>query len=284
MSIEKSRMFLGFLLVVVIAGGVLGYSHLSRESAGARKILDIEMPMEQAMREVEVSIWETANAIYYYLVYPSVTSLEEYKSQLKDVEKFKTIYKHLIDTDEETKMVAKFENMWADSVSKAGELVELRDRMTELVDETWDTVHTADDIIGYKIQASFVKGVPELLEKEKNISEVNESIWEVFSAHGYYLYKHSEKAKKEFTEQLVNVDEYWGNYKKLTLTAVEEPYIEEFESSWKHAVELMKECQMLSDELREKELVFWETVHGTDDVVDFEIQEQMKKRIRTAGK
>ncbi|MCP4650488.1 MAG: hypothetical protein GY853_10470 [PVC group bacterium] len=281
---DKKTGFLVGLLFVVIVGGVVAYLNISRKKGEIGKVLAVEMPMEQSVREVEVSIWETSNAIFYYMSKPSKTALEEYKKQIIDVEEFMAKYNNLINTDEEKQMVIKVEKMWADSVSKAEELIKLRDKMTELKETTWDTVHEVDDVIDYKIQPAFVEELPDLLEKEKCVREVEASIWESINAVGFYMLNRSDKAKREFLAQLEDVNEFWEEYKNLNLTSAEKPHIKELEGLWSRAVELMKECNAISDEVVQKELDYWESVHAVDDVVDFEIQEYLKKRIKNRRK
>ena len=279
MAMDRFKLILVVLLVVIIGGGILGYLAISKERAKLDKILKIELPMEQAVREIEVSIWETANAIFYYMVEPSATSMEEYKKQLKDVEKFMIKYKALIDTEQEKKMATKFEKMWANSVSKAEELIRLRNKMTKLQKKTWDSVHEADDVIDYKIQTAFVEGLPDLIEKEKAVREVEASIWEVINAVNYYSHGQFEKTTREFPAHLADVNEFWGRYRKLNITSAEEPHLKEFEDTWNRSVELVNESYALADELTGKYLAFWESVHEADDVIDFEIQEYLKERI-----
>ena len=283
MADKKTGILVGLLFVVIVVG-VVGYLNISKEKGEISKVLTVEMPMEQSIREVEVSIWETANAIFYYMVKPSKIALEEYKKQVKDVEKFMVKYKKLIDTDEEKQMVINVDKMWSDSVFKAEELIKLRDKITGAEEAAWDAVHEVDDIIDYKIQAAFVEGIPDLIEKEKAVREIEVSIWEAVNATNFYLYKRSDKAKKEFPNQLDDVNEFWGKYKKLNITSTEKPHIKEFEDLWNRAVELMKECNVLADELEQKELAFWESIHAADDVIDFEIQEYLKKRIEKRTK
>jgi len=94
--------------------------------------------MEQTIREVEVSVWETSNAVFYYMTDPSEISLQEYKKQQKDVDKFYKKYIALIDTDHEKKMAAKFSKMWAGTLLKAEELIKLRNSIAELNKNRWD--------------------------------------------------------------------------------------------------------------------------------------------------
>ena len=151
MGINNYKIIVAVLVVVIVAGGIFGYSAINKNKTSVRKIVDVELPMEQAVREVEVSIWETANSIFYYMIEPSAISLEEYKKQLIDVENFMAKYNALVDTEQEKQMAAKFQNMWTDSVAKAEELIKLRDKMRELHEKAWDATHEADDIIDYKV-------------------------------------------------------------------------------------------------------------------------------------
>jgi hypothetical protein len=281
---NKKTSVLAGLLIVVIIVGIFGYYIISREKSRIAKVIEIEVQMEQLVRELEVSVWETANAVFYYLVEPSKTAAEEYKKQLGDVKDFTAKYKNLIDSDEENQMLAKFERLWSDSVSRARRLIELRDEMAEVAEETWDAVHEVDDIIDYKIQPAFVEGIPDLIEKEKAVREVEASIWEAVNATHLYMNERSDKARREFLIQLDNVNEFWENYKKLNRTSAEEPHIREFENLWSDAVVLMKKYISLADELKDKELAFWESIHAADDVVDFEIQTHLNKRIKKVTK
>lgn len=275
---DKTTGILVGLLILVIGVGIFGYLTISRGKDAADKIIEVEMPMEQTIREVEVSIWETANAVFYYMIEPSKIALEEYKKQLKDVEKFMTEYKNLIDTDEEKQMVAKFEKMWSDTVSKAEELIKLYDKILKTEENAWDAAQDVDNIIDYKIDPALLEGIPDILEKDKLIGEIEESVWEAANAVNFYLLKRSDKAKREFPKQLEDVGDMLEKYKKLNLTPTEESHVKEFEDLWSRAVRLMKECLALADVLKEKKLALWESVHAADDVIDFDIQEYMKKR------
>lgn len=283
MKNNKYKIVSAVLLITVIAVG-LRYFAVSKEVDAAKKVVAVELPMEQAVREVEVSVWETANSIFYYMVEPSAISLEEYKKQLKDVENFMAKYDALVDTEQEKQMVAKFQNMWTDSVTKAEELIKLCDKMEELHEKAWDAVHKTDDVINYKIKVAFVEGLPDLMEKEKAMCEMMYSIWEAISATHYYIHRQFDTPHREYRHQLEDVTEFWGKYKSLNITPAEEAVIKEFDDNWDLSVKLMNECHSLADELGQKYLAFWESVHAADDVIDFEIQECLKKRIEKTTK
>jgi hypothetical protein len=121
--------------------------------------------------------------------------------------------------------------------------------------------------------------LPDLIEKEKAVREVEASIWEVINATNYYSHGQFQKTTREFPAHLADVKEFWGRYRKLNLTSAEEPHIKEFEAVWNRSLELVNESYALADELTGKYLAFWESVHEADDVIDFEIQEHLKKRL-----
>ena len=268
------------ILLMLIIGGIIGCFVRSGQKEDDR-IFKVNLLMEQAIREVEVSIWETANAIYYYMTDPTLTSLKEYKKQLLDVEEYLKKYKILIHTEKEKKMVTQFEKVWADSILKSQELLKLREKMDKLQENAWDKIGDVDDIIDYKIQAAFVKGLPDLIKKERFVREVEVSIWEAINATNYYIHKQLDQPKRKFFSQLKDVDESWKSYKKLEITGHEKLLIKEFEVLWDSAVKAMKECHTLADLLRKKYLSYWKSVHEADDVIDFEIQAFLKKRLET---
>ena len=276
---KKTSFFIGLLTAVIIVS-ILGFYIVAREKNRIAKEMKIELQVEHLVREIEVSVWETANAVFYYLVKPSKTAAEEYRKQLGDVKDFTAQYKNMIVSEEEKQMLAKFEQLWSDTVFRSDRLIELRDEIAGLTEEVWNALHKIDDVIDYKIQPAFVEGIPQLVEKEKAVREVEVGIWEAANATTLYLIERSEKAERKLLHQVNNVNGFWSIYKKLYRSSAQESHIKEFENSWSKAVNLMKKCITLAAELKDKELEYWEAVHATDDVVDFKIQIHLKKRIK----
>ncbi len=283
MKKNMTREIITVLLTVIIGLGIWEYRTVNKTNQEIIKVLNIDMPMEQAIREVEVSIWKTSNALFYYMTDPSHTSLVEYTKQLEDVEEFMNKYETLVDTEQDKNTVKKFMNIWTDVTSKAEELIKLRDLMTDLQEKAWDEINDVDGVIDYKIQVAFVEGIPDQIEKEKSVREVEVSIWEAINATNYLIHRQFDKPDREYPLQLEDVDKYWNKYKKLELTSIERSHIEEFEDKWGKAKVSMDRCLKLAKKLKEQYMTFWMSVHKADDVIDFEIQESLKDRTANRG-
>ena len=278
---DKIKFSLAIFCLLLI-GGVLLFS-LTRKSKGtaiAEDLLGKDLPMEQAIREVEVSIWEVSTAILDYGIDPTLKSLNEYKKKIKDVVQFMTKYKTLEDSDDAKKLTEKFDTAWTNIIGVAENFIETRTKMEELQKEAWDIVHIADDIIDYKIQPAFAKKLPDLLEKEKSIREVEVSIWEANNAVNYFMARHADRAKKEYEKQLKDVDIFWKKYQKLHISTVEKINSKNFWMEWEKAVKVMNKAIELSQQLKKLKIQLLREIHAIDNVVDFGIQELLKERIR----
>ncbi|MBL4818089.1 MAG: hypothetical protein JKY15_02490 [Deltaproteobacteria bacterium] len=274
-------MSLAIFCLLLIGGGLFFYlTGKSKATAIAEELLSKDLPMEQAIREIEVSIWEVAEALLDYGMDPTLKSLNEYKNKLKDVDQFMTQYEALIESDDAKKLVEKFNTGWTRIVAVAESFIKARTRMENLQKKAWDIVHIADDIIDYKIQPAFVKGLPDLLRKEKSIREVEVSIWEANNAVNYFMARQVDRAKKEYEKQLEDVDVFWNKYQKLNISTVEKINAKGFWKEWEKAVKIMNEAIELSEQLKENRILLIREIHAIDDVVDFEIQELLKQRIR----
>jgi len=269
-------LFLSFIVIIL----AINYFIIRQEQSKSNRLLNIEIPMEQAIREIEVSIWEVGNAISYHIVTPSAMSLEEYKKQLKDVKEFLTKYKKLIETDQEKEMTAKFELKWAKTISIAEELIKLRDIISDLQEKGWNSIDNLDDLLDYKVQPSLVKGTKDQQKKRIISGELEESIWEILSSIYFYNLKQSDEAKREYPEQITEVNDMLKQYKKLNITSAEIININEFEKTWNNSKPLFDKLYLHTDEIQKKYLDFWESLHEVDDVIDFEIQEYLKDRIK----
>ena len=58
------------LITALVIGVGIGSFQLGAGNLDSRALMSKNLLKEQAMREVEVSIWETANAIFFYLTEP----------------------------------------------------------------------------------------------------------------------------------------------------------------------------------------------------------------------
>ncbi len=101
------RKYIIFILLLIGTGFGAFFFGKNTGAEKAQSLLAQELPMEHAIRGVEVSVWKTSNALYYYMVRLSKTSLEEYRHQLADVNEFMTKYKNLLETDEEKAVAPK---------------------------------------------------------------------------------------------------------------------------------------------------------------------------------
>lgn len=268
-------------MITVVMTFILALQLTACSDADAKiESLKIALEKEQSVREIEVSIWETASAVYFYLVYPSKMSLEEYKKQLADVKKFHSIYMELITEEEERQLAVKFADQWETVTASADELIQLRDRLDLQRQEAQHNVNATDDVIDFKIQSAFFTGVPQLHEKEKAVREIEVSLWEAINASFYYVASGSTEAKKEFSTQLEDIAEYWSQYNKLQLSSAEKPHIKTFDNSWKRSRDNLQHSIQLADELSNKFKQFWEEVHEVDDVIDFDIQQYLAEDIK----
>jgi len=109
MKIRK-KLYLSFLGIALFVG-VVGYISifLSIQISGLRSI---ELPMEQNLREVEVSIWEMIHAADSYRFTGNKSYEELYHMHIGDVEEFLPAYQALTDTDEEKKYIEEFSILW----------------------------------------------------------------------------------------------------------------------------------------------------------------------------
>ena len=272
------KFIISILLLIGVGSGAFFFGK-NKGAEKAKSLLEQELPMDRALGEIEEGIMGASNALFYYMVHPSKTSQEDYKHYLAEVNEFMSKYKKLIETDEERAVAKKFDNSWKQVMSKAEALLQARDEFQETQEKAWDRVHEADDVIDYKLQLAFVPGSPNLLKKEKAIREIEVSLWEALNATNYYVYRQFDKPEREYPKQIDDVKELWRTYKNLKLTPPEKSHVAEFEVSWKKAVDLMNKLYTDAEQLTEAQSVFWEAVHKTEGIVDFEFQRHPAKRI-----
>jgi len=253
--------------------GYVGLTSAKQTTASYRLLLEKEL----ALRQVEVSIWEAANAVYYFVRDPSELPKQEYSKQLKDVEEYIKKCQTSITSERGKKALGEFLLRWGDCVARSDEIFRLRREQVSAGRHAWDRIHAADDVIDYQLQASFVNGVPQVIEREKAIREVEVSLWEALNATNYYSTQQLEVARTEYVAQLKDVEQFIAKFKALAPTPDETKHLNEFLLCWKAAKVSMNRTNEISVLLRAKQLGYWRSVHAADDVIDFKLQPSLNE-------
>ena len=265
------------LITALVIGVGIGSFQLGAGNLDSRALMSKNLLKEQAMREVEVSIWETANAIFFYLTEPQESALEEYRLQLEDVEAFLAEFEALVETEVEKNRMVQFRSMWRGVRIKAENLIRLRDGLTRVQEEAWDRVQEIEDILTYQIQPALATVEIGRREKNRAIKEIQVGAWEALTAVSVLVDRRFDKAERVFSDQVKGVEGKWAQYKKTPLNQAEFSHLEEFDEAWSEAVNAMGETFAYAGALRQNIREFWGSVHVGDDFIDFEIQINLNK-------
>ena len=52
---------------------------------------------------------------------------------------------------------------------------------------------------------------------------------------------------------------------------------------WHRSAQSMRQCVSLADQIQKKRTAFWNAVHEADDIIDFQIQIHLGKRLKNVG-
>ena len=303
MKIRK-KLYLSFLGIALFVG-VVGYISifLSIQISGLRSI---ELPMEQNLREVEVSIWEMIHAADSYRFTGNKSYEELYHMHIGDVEEFLPAYQALTDTDEEKKYIEEFSILWEEAKMAGSKMIELTREQKAAEEKFFINVDEADDVLDYAIQSKWSTEDSNLLAKERAVREVEVSIWEAIHAAQQYLglaenikrgeqkyiglevdaAKAAAKAslvKGDFNilmeKQFEDVEEFLTKYKNLPLEDFENSAIQEFEDFWQQAIAAGREVVSLNKQAQEQFHTLYEKVDKADDVLDLKMQVFIQERI-----
>lgn len=280
------RLVIGFSVVALLVGVVASLS--VSLSGQVWKLRSVELPMEQNLREVEVSVWGAIHAADAFLASADPHYLELYHRQVGDVDRFYPKYLALTDTPEERKFSEEFSLLWGQAKDAGDKMLEQVAGRKEAEDRFFQYVDKADDVIDFKIQTKLSSSDPHVLAKERAVREVEVSIWEAIHAAAQYtgLSPNISKAGHAqgtfaalMEKQFKDVDEFWPRYKALATSEDEKKAIKEFEGLWAKAVAAGREVVSLHDQARSQFDLLYNRVDRADYVIDFKMQEYIQKRV-----
>ena len=299
-----NKIILGFsgILLCVLIVGYFNVMHTKQISGLTR----IELPMEQNLREVEVSLWETIHAANAFRVTGQEYYKDLYYKRIGDVNDFFEKYQGLTDTDEENMYIEKFNILWGKAQFAGNLLIELTEKQKKSEEDFFINVDEADDVLDFGVQMKWSPDDPNILAKEQAVREIEVSIWEAIHAgqqyvglagdivrgEQRYLGQQIEVAKagakaslvkgdfKDLMErQFEDVAEFLAKYKALPLQTFENIAIQEFLGFWDKAVIAGRDVTSLYDQAEEQLNILFEKVDKADDIVDSKMQAFIQKRI-----
>lgn len=278
---NKLTVILVVLLFISVIFAIRQVSEKERARAEVERLKSTELLKEEALREIEVTVWETCNAVMYYLNRPSEISSNEFESQIQDMEMLRPLYKSHLESPERKQTFAEFEEMWADAQSRGRELVRLRDEMGSKLSVAMEAVRAADDVIDFKILSTLESAARTAGDARRSkirlITEIEEGLWEASNSVVNFASDGGEVARRqEFDKQVAEIEKEFGEYASLSLSVVEQAHLEELKSSWENARELLTSTLQLHGVISSKTLDFWEVVHASDDIIDFKLQAPLR--------
>ena len=299
-----NKIILGFsgILLCVLIVGYFNVMHTKQISGLTR----IELPMEQNLREVEVSLWETIHAANAFRVTGQEYYKDLYYKRIGDVNDFFEKYQGLTDTDEENMYIEKFNILWGKAQFAGNLLIELTEKQKKSEEDFFINVDEADDVLDFGVQMKWSPDDPNILAKEQAVREIEVSIWEAIHAgqqyvglagdivrgEQRYLGQQIEVAKagakaslvkgdfKDLMEkQFEDVAEFLAKYKALPLQTFENIALQRFLGFWDKAVIAGRDVTSLYDQAEEQLNILFEKVDKADDIVDSKMQAFIQKRI-----
>ena len=275
--------FLAVAMLVAIVGWV-GISSVNR----IKGLRDVEIPIEQNLKGVEVNIWETIHAADAFRLTGDPFYAELYKTQISDVSEFYSKYVELTTSAEEQTFIEEFNKLWEEAKVAGEKMIALTREEQKTEGDLFQYIRKTDDIIHFEIKAKWSRNDPYLLAKESVLSEIEESLWKTIHAAIQYKTKktatttvgHDEETFKEIMyRQFDNIEENWTKYKALASSAWEKKAISNFDVLWSDSVEAAKKLVELNEEAAKQSNILYEKVDRTNQVIHFKMENFIQKRI-----
>jgi CHASE3 domain sensor protein len=282
---------LAYFGIIALLVGVVGYMGFDVANQ-VSELGNTELPMEQNLREVEVSVWEMIHAANSFRLTGEDSYEGLYNRQVNDVEEFFPKYVELTDTREEQGYISEFNYFWNNAKEDGNAMIESTKKQREKELEFFNKVDDADDVIDTKLQTLSLS-----LEQEQNLREVEVSVWEAIHAVEQFTSISGKAAaaaaaaaaeietlygKETFEDiyerQKDDVANFWAEFKANPPVGASSAIVE-FDELWEEAVLAGDEVIRLNDDAEDKFVSLFNNIDKADEVIDFKMQEFIRQRI-----
>ena len=275
----SSQLIVAYLAIATLVALVAGVSiKLSGQIWLLRRI---ELPMEQSLREVEVSAWETIHAADAFAISGDSAYLDLYRRQLADVDRYFASYERLCDAPVEAEFTAEFRKHWSEAKQHGDRLISAAIRQRDQESKLVAITHAVTKVLAGGWPSTTFADARDLQTLEA-LSRVQVGVWQVLHAFTEHLAPGAKGSSAALSEQVLSqTEQAWESFVALADSDAERRLIQEVERVSGGARAGLERSIQLREEVKSHFASLYQSVDKADDVIDYKMQTFIDSRVQS---
>lgn len=269
---DKLLLGFGFLILLLALSAYISYQQTTYINQDVHRIVYVAMPLEEAVLEMEISVWETAIEVLNYVRDPDTDTKESVSVSATNFERTAAEYRWMAETDEQEELGKKVTALYIEFKQSGDQIMTLADQQAIELQILKESVENIEELIDEKLKISIDRAVLRADKKLESALGMENNIEVYIAAIEGYLDSQDPVLLEEISDAEAEFERFETKYRETNPSAEETRLIIKIDENFKKVKKTGVEVIILTDNLYELLDQFEEDLEKIDSMLEEEIQ------------
>jgi len=269
---DKLMLGFGFLILLLALSAYISYQQTTYINQDVHRIVYVAMPLEEAVLEMEISVWETAIGVLNYIRDPDTDTKESVSVSAANFERIAAEYRWMAETGKQEKLGKEVTTLYIEFKQLGDQIMTLADQQATELLILRESIKDIEELIDEKLKISINRAVLRADMKLESALGMENNIEEYMAAIEDYLDSQDPALLEETSDAEVEFERFLNLYRETNPSTEETHLIIQIDENFRKAKKAGNEVIILTDNLNELLDQFEEDLEEIDNVLEDEIQ------------
>ena len=269
---DKLMLGFGFLILLLALSAYISYQQTTYINQEVHRIVYVAMPLEEAVLEMEISVWETAIGVLNYIRDPDTDTKESVSVSAANFERIAAEYRWMAETGKQEKLGKEVTTLYIEFKQLGDQIMTLADQQATELLILRESIKDIEELIDEKLKISINRAVLRADMKLESALGMENNIEEYMAAIEYYLDSQDPALLEETSDAEVEFERFLNQYQETNPSTEETRLIIQIDENFRKAKKAGNEVIILTDNLNELLDQFEEDLEEIDNMLEDEIQ------------
>jgi signal transduction histidine kinase len=269
---DKLLLGFGFLILLLALSAYISYQQTTYINQDVHRIVYVAMPLEEAVLEMEISVWETAIGILNYVRDPDTDTKESVSVSAINFERTAAEYRWMAETDEQEELGKEVVALYIEFKQLGDQIMNLTDQQATELQIFRESVENIEELIDEKLKISIDRSVLRAEKKLESALGMENNIEEYVAAIEDYLDSQDPTLLEEILDAEVEFEQFYNQYRETNPSTEETRLIIQIDENFRKAKKAGNRVIILTDNLYELLDQFEDDLEEIDNMLENEIQ------------
>lgn len=269
---DKLLLGFGFLILLLALSAYISYQQTTYINQDVHRIVYVAMPLEEAVLEMEISVWETAIGVLNYVRDHDTDTKESVSVSATNFERTAAEYRWMAETDEQEELGKEVTTLYLEFKQSGDQIMNLTDQQTTELQIFRESVENIEELIDEKLKISIDRSVLRADKKLESALGMENNIEKYVAAIEAYLDSQDPTLLEEILDAEVEFEQFYNQYRETNPSTEETRLIIQIDENFRKAKKAGNRVIILTDNLYELLDQFENDLEEIDNMLENEIQ------------